>query len=446
MTKRTHSFHTIRSFSQERLSSQIFRSATIFAIGLVVGWFVFGWMLFPVAHTNIYPNELQPSAVNDYLLMTAESYGATGDLRTAAKRLRYWEPEQLAAMFNDLAQSVETSNPADAAYLQLLAKDLHLASAPHASATKPPSRSFQFNFLWVLAPILALAVIAGLILLAQRMGWLGQDNLRQAEADSGWESEAVTTPPETFIEETPPQLVTPPQALSQAIDDEISTITAPEQEQEDEDESYDEEALFFVEDDAEPGPEEAPDYIPDEAIDTLPEPEEMQTEAPVSASEAIPLPTPSYIDEVDVPDVEEGEPILPPQVLRFDGDPAYNTIIAIESDDEYLGEYGMSAGQTAPNNPNMVLTLEVWLFDKSDTQTTDIALAPPVVVADPDLKARYIKENMSVLPLQEGQIILLETAELRLEGRVRRVEFGATTNDGVPIIEAAEIEMLGKRK
>jgi hypothetical protein len=278
------------------------------------------------------------------------------------------------------------------------------------------------------------------------MGWLGQDNLRQAEADSGWESEAVTTPPETFIEETPPQLVTPPQALSQAIDDEISTITAPEQEQEDEDESYDEEALFFVEDDAEPGPEEAPDYIPDEAIDTLPEPEEMQTEAPVSASEAIPLPTPSYIDEVDVPDVEEGEPILPPQVLRFDGDPAYNTIIAIESDDEYLGEYGMSAGQTAPNNPNMVLTLEVWLFDKSDTQTTDIALAPPVVVADPDLKARYIKENMSVLPLQEGQIILLETAELRLEGRVRRVEFGATTNDGVPIIEAAEIEMLGKRK
>jgi hypothetical protein len=53
---------------------------------------------------------------------------------------------------------------------------------------------------------------------------------------------------------------------------------------------------------------------------------------------------------------------------------------------------------------------------------------------------------MNVFPLKEGQIFLLETAELRLEGRVRRVQFGATTSDGVPVIESAEIEMLGRRK
>ncbi len=171
----------------------------------------------------------------------------------------------------------------------------------------------------------------------------------------------------------------------------------------------------------------------------------METPETISA----PPPPPPIPDEVESPALDEldkEEEQQAPQVLRFDGDPTYNAIIAIEPNDDYLGEYGLSVGKTAPNNPNLALTLEVWLFDKSDTQTTEIALTPAVITADPDLKARYIPENTPVLPLREGQAISLETAELRLDGRVRRVKFGAATSDGVPVIESAEIELLGRRK
>ena len=439
MTKRTDYLHDVRSFSQDRLANPLLRNITIFTIGLIVGWFVFGWLLFPATRTDFYPNELHPEVVNDYLLMTAESYGATGDLRTAAKRLRYWEPEQLAAMFNDLAQSVETSNPADAAYLRLLARDLHLSSAAHAVSTST-SRTIQFNFRWLLVPILALAVLAGLILLAQKFGWLNQRALQESEDDALLKEEPFATTPEELEPYGPPP-TTPTPARAE---EEERPLAKPEPEEGDD-------ALFF-EEEVDNLPEEEPDFLADEVIDTIPEPDDVQSEAPVETPEAIPMP-PLPDDNEDViadlePDIEEedGGPSSPPRVLRFDGAPHYNMIIAIESGDEYLGEYGMSAGRTAPSNPNMVLTLEVWLFDKSDTQTADIALAPPIIVADPELKSRYVKENISVLPLQEGQIILLETAELRLEGRVRRVKFGPVTHDGVPIIEEAEIEMLGKRK
>ena len=435
MTKRTEFLNDARSFSQDRLSNPFWRGVAIFAIGLVVGWLVFGWLLFPVRYTEAFPNELRPEEVNEYLLMTAESYAATGDLRTAAKRLRFWEPEQLAVMFNQLAQSVETTNPASAAYLRLLARDLHLSTS--ASKPPPPPRRTG-GVVWLIALVLALAILAGLIFIAQKFGLLGQ---REPATDSDIlpQEAAPPHPSEAGLgdAEATPRSVSPPLALSsvgtvvqQETEETLSPDTAIPVEPEIEDLPSEFEMDEFP-------PDEMPDIPPDEIAPTIPEPEEeLVDETP----EVIP-PIP---DEVEVMDDEDAP--LTPQVIHFDGDPAFNTIIAIEANDDYLGEYGLSAGQTAPSNPNLAITLEVWLFDKSDTQTTDAALVPPVVATDPALRARYVRENMNVFPLKEGQIFLLETAELRLEGRVRRVQFGATTSDGVPVIESAEIEMLGRRK
>ncbi len=471
MTKRTDFFKKSNFFSQDRPISPVWRGAAIFAIGLLVGWLVFGWLLFPVKYTQVYPNELHSDALNDYLLMAAESYGATHDLRTAGKRLRYWDdPNVLGPMLNDLAQSIETSNPADAAYLHVLARDLHLPATPAAPSASHPaaSSSRSFSFLWLLIPLLALGVLAALIFIAQRFGLLNQ---RSAPVESfAGPPPADAAPQDAVYTDIPPQR---PHDFD-SPDASYAAMTGKEPESE---ETVDWTPPVIVEtdiieapeimapDETPPPPddfdfpeEEASDFAVEEPAPDIDETEEIQdvtedvteTDIEPESPETISAPPPPIPDEVESAELDtelDEENELPsPQVLRFDGDPAYNTIIAIEPNDDYLGEYGLSVGKTAPNNPNLALTLEVWLFDKSDTQTTEIALTPPVIVTDPDLKARYVAEDAPVLPLREGQAISLETAELRLDGRVRRVKFGAATSDGVPVIESAEIELLGRRK
>ncbi len=466
MTKRTDFFKDSSFFSKERPINPFWRNAAIFAIGLLVGWLVFGWLLFPVKYTQVYPNELHPDALNDYLLMAAESYATTHDLRTAGKRLRYWDdPNILGPMLNDLAQSIETTNPAGAAYLHVLARDLHLPATPTASVSSRPAPgpSRSFSLLWLLIPLLALAVLAGLIFLAQRFGLLSPRAVPAETLDGLPPTDAA--PEDAAFSEPAPRRPTDFDSL-EAPD---ATVAMDEHELEDDSDwmpAAIEETETFAQpeiieaDEAPPVLDDVhPDLPPDET-DDLPEQEpapdiseadESEAEISVETPETIsaPPPPPPILDEVEsaaLDELDKEEEQQAPQVLRFDGDPAYNAIIAIEPNDDYLGEYGLSVGKTAPNNPNLALTLEVWLFDKSDTQTTEIALTPAVITADPDLKARYIPENTPVLPLREGQAISLETAELRLGGRVRRVKFGAATSDGVPVIESAEIELLGRRK
>ena len=444
MTKRSRYIHEVRPFARERIS--FWQGAAIFIIGLVVGWFVLGWVLFPATSNDIYPNDLHPSAVNDYLLMTAESYAATGDLRAAAKRLHYWEPEQLSAMLNALAQSVEIEQPADASYLRLLSHDLHLPDVTATAVSKQASTSSRISFLWLLVPLLALVVFIGLVLLAQKLGWLEQNSFDQpteSVAHNEIENESTEKPAPVVATHQSDDVTIEPESISALEPDIMPPMTSDEIEEK---LNYDidgEDALY-AEEDADFIDAEIAEFVSDEPA--VPLPAERPVEPDFASTESDSAFFPDETSPESLQPVDEQTSPAQMQILRFDGDPAYNTIIAIEDGDVYLGEYGLSAGQTAPNNHNMVLTLEVWLFDKSDTQTTDVALASPVVVNDPDLKSRYVKENVSVLPLQEGQIILLETAELRLEGRVRRVKYGGTTTDGVPVIEEAEIELSGKRK
>jgi len=441
MTKRTDFIRDAKSFSQDRLTNPLWRNIAIFTIGLVVGWMVFGWLLFPVKYTHVYPNELHPDALNDYLLMAAESYGATHDLRTAGKRLRYWDdPNVLGPMLNELAQSIETTDPAGAAYLSILARDLHLPATP-APSTQSSSSSPGFNFLILLIPLLALAVLVGLILIAQRFGLLNRGAVQPEIADIPEQMPAPAAPPEdasftdaapaisiaTISTDEPEEAIEPmsavePEAAAELLEMDESDGLSGE----------------MMEDELDFGPGEEPDFSEDAPLAD----ESIDPETPETHS----APPPPIPDEIEMMELGEEEDQQAPRVLRFDGDPAYNTIVAIEPHDDYLGEYGLSASRTAPNNANLVLTLEVWLFDKSDTQTMEITLVPPVIAADPDLKARYVGENASVIPLQEGQPISLDTAELHLDGRVRRVGFGAATSDGVPVIDYAEIELLGRRK
>ncbi len=426
MTKRTDYFRNARSLASDRALSPLWRNAIFFTLGLLLGWLVLGWLIFPVKYTQAYPNDLQPEALNSYLLMTAESYAATHNLRDAGKRLRYWDDENtLGPMLYDLARSVETTNPADAAYLRVLARDLHLPATPAPRPAKSSGGKWRFSFWWLLAPLAGLIVLTGIIVIARRLGWLKQRVLQPEVIDKAPEYSNQANDPEDIDYAAPPA-ARPVHSHPDELRPEDAAWTTPAEE---------EEALF------------------DEEHETLPE-KEQGDDAEMEGGDE------DGADKATAPEISDNAPFPTPEpypakddllmwqphVLRFDGDPAYNKIIAIEQGDDYLGEYGLEAKKTAPNNPNLTITLELWLFDKSDTQTTDAALAAPVVAADPALKTRYVKDNMPIIPLRQGERISLQTAELQLEGRVRRVKFGATTSDGVPVIEMAEIEFLGKRR
>lgn len=77
--------------------------AIAFAVGLLVGWFGFGWWLFPVRWINTDPVDLRPSARQQYLDMVAESYELTKDAARAQYRLQSWSQEEATRLI--LAQA-----------------------------------------------------------------------------------------------------------------------------------------------------------------------------------------------------------------------------------------------------------------------------------------------------------------------------------------------------
>jgi hypothetical protein len=71
-----------------------FLPAVAFLLGLLIGWLVIGWGVWPVTYKNSLPQDLRAAEQQEYLLMTAESFAANGDLDSARSRLAMW-PEEL---------------------------------------------------------------------------------------------------------------------------------------------------------------------------------------------------------------------------------------------------------------------------------------------------------------------------------------------------------------
>jgi hypothetical protein len=191
------------------------------------------------------------------------------------------------------------------------------------------------------------------------------------------------------------------------------------------------------------------------SVSPVPDFEAVEEEATPEVADAVEIgeaPTPPWIAPSAPTPVgpEETGPLptvapvfTPPmaQVLRFDGDPAYNETRSITDNQVYLGEYGMGVGQTHPHHPDRVYSLEVWLFDKGDINTVTAILLHPDIYADEELRQQAAGSHEAV-PLQPGAAIRLRTRRLRLDGRVRRVEFGPAGPEGMPI-RLAEVELFG---
>lgn len=420
----------------------------VFILGTLVGWFVLGWYLFPVQYTDTYPTDLRAEIQDDYILMVAESYAATGDLRTAAKRLRYWEPEVLAVKVNQLARSLQAVEPQSATYLQLLARDLHL-TPPSSPATVPPKTaqpSSGFPLSSIVGLVVFLSLMAGALFVAQRRGWL--DFRRQAQ-----------TPEEVDIPEARPQ----PQAPTDIPFEDVPVHSMPvEDEDEGIEEAWDEQAI----------PPEDATLWDEEAFIAPEEPSHLTEPIPMPENSSLPLqpspPQPSAVEALEPreeedefltvpappappeePDLEEEDvtSAVQPVVIHFDGTPDFEISQPIEIDGTYHGQFGLGVKIPAPHNPQLVIGLEAWLYDKIDIRTVSAILVPPVLAGDPDLRTRYLEgdEESDIIPMQEGESFQLRTAHLMLAGRVVRVTFGPSTSEGVPVIESATVELTPRR-
>jgi tetrahydromethanopterin S-methyltransferase subunit G len=68
-------------------------------VGLLLGWFLLGWWLFPVRWVNVPPSDLHPEWQRHYIAMVVDSYIVTEDFEAVEKRLESFDRKRLAELF-----------------------------------------------------------------------------------------------------------------------------------------------------------------------------------------------------------------------------------------------------------------------------------------------------------------------------------------------------------
>ena len=107
------------------------------------------------------------------------------------------------------------------------------------------------------------------------------------------------------------------------------------------------------------------------------------------------------------------------------GDDYYDQSFSIEtSTGEFLGECGVGISEAiGVGDPKKVTAFEVWLFDKNDIRTVTKVLMTEHCYGDDALRAKLAPKGEAVLG-QEGTVISLETASLRVQTKVIEMEYG----------------------
>jgi len=147
-----------------------------FLVGLLVGWLVVGWWLWPVTWKNSLPPDLRAAERDEYLITAAESFANTNDVERARSRVATWSPDRLASDLTRLQDRLASENPMQAGQVQALAGALGVYNQPAAAlaptAAKAPLldtakygallRNLCTGALWVLLIVGGLAVFVWL--------------------------------------------------------------------------------------------------------------------------------------------------------------------------------------------------------------------------------------------------------------------------------------------
>jgi hypothetical protein len=105
------------------------------------------------------------------------------------------------------------------------------------------------------------------------------------------------------------------------------------------------------------------------------------------------------------------------------GDDFFDPSFSIEIGPDFLGECGIGISETiGAGDPKKVTAFEAWLFDKSDIRTVTTVLASEYAYNEPDLRAK-LEPKGDIQQLAAGQSAAIETSALRIEVRVKELEY-----------------------
>ncbi len=139
----------------------------VFGAGLLLGWLVIGWWLWPIQWTNSNPWQLQSKFQRTYVTLVAEKYWRTSNVFEAKESLAGWDRTELNNLFN--AMRLDTTDAEARRRLSALGEALDMPG-PSSSWSASLGRQWPIllGALLVMAPlIVALALVAGPFLRAK---------------------------------------------------------------------------------------------------------------------------------------------------------------------------------------------------------------------------------------------------------------------------------------
>jgi hypothetical protein len=395
-----------------------FLPVVAFLVGLFIGWLVIGWGVWPVTYKNSLPQDLRAAEQQEYLLMTAESFAANGDLAAARRRLAMWPQDELSKALNTLEERLQADNPLQATQVQLLAASLALPApsgegAGTAPAVEPEPASDGSELLqtalttalWVL---LVLGGILGIIYLWRR-----------------WQSSSQPSQP--AIEELTPQPTVrdtgmrPFPEMADASGDQGERVaagpawprTGPAREvivYEDED-IFEQEAYEAV-----PAPGEAAT----EGGELEAEPDLAQPAASRQAArpEAAPVVTAPVATAAGVM-TKVGEWQAQYELGASDYDEAFDIY---DTNGAYIGQCGLELVDPVGRAHDQAAALQVWLWDTNDPDTKVKVLMSEGAYRDAAMRDQLAGEH-EVVPIRAGTGFELRSYNLLLKGIVDKIEY-----------------------
>ncbi len=105
------------------------KGAFIFGLGLLLGWLIIGWVLWPVEYYDTDPPDLRRSHQEAYISLVADSFGLNGDVPLASERLQDFNDEEIRDIILTLLER-QGEDLASSQRLRDLALALALSLAP----------------------------------------------------------------------------------------------------------------------------------------------------------------------------------------------------------------------------------------------------------------------------------------------------------------------------
>ncbi len=392
--------------------------ALSFLAGLAIGWFVFGWWLFPVHWKNVDPWELRATAKANYLDFVAEDYAAHHDMNRVRNFLMGWPSDDLSKFLTEL--TIYHQKKGEAA----LARDVYALKQALGPETMAPPQSKWKHLLVLIIEILALSLIlVGILYAVWRYFFKKEDSGSELLSSSG-------AKPEKKIAE--PSVV--PTSGAQIVVEDERPIEEPQPVEEPAVERTPEAPATTAEPEAtiilEPTKAEGEEPTPGAVEEAPSEPEEpTEEQAPVPG--AVPFP----------PLPGEWE-LLKRSVLefKFGEDPNYTDSQDLMVDGEYIGNCGLGPEEWLDDDQEQPWIFTVWLFDKQDINTQQAMVLSPAAWEDEAIKSRLReeKEDIELVEAVPGATFTLETKGLRLDGEVESVQF-SPLGDGRSVITHLKI-------